>query len=136
MLSLTPSARSGAGSGRSEPIFWRDESGRDNLDGVELGHEFPVRGAGRCQLVGTFLELMAQFDDLLVCVGERLLQGADIIWCAEPTGTAPSLSHTPKSCSPHNPARTAGAAGNRQPLHGREDLHRRRSSTGRRTADE
>jgi hypothetical protein len=36
----------------------------------------------------------------------------------------------------HKAARTEGAAGNRQPLHGREDVHRPRSSTGRRTADE
>jgi len=58
--------------------------------GVELGHELPVGGAGRGQVLAAFLELQAQVDGLLLEMGDRLAEGVDVSGRAKP-GFAPGL---------------------------------------------
>jgi hypothetical protein len=52
------------------------------LDGVELRHQLSVRSPGSDELIAAFLELPAETDDLLLVVGELLLEAADVVWCA------------------------------------------------------
>lgn len=42
--------------------------------GVEAGHQFAVRGAGRGEVLVSFLELQAQVDGLLLELGDALLE--------------------------------------------------------------
>ena len=58
--------------------------------GVELGHEFPVGGPGRGEVLVAFLELEAQVDGLLFEVGDLLAEGVDVGGDAE-SGLAPGL---------------------------------------------
>ena len=58
--------------------------------GVELGHELPVGGPGRGEVVVAFFELEAQVDGLLFEVGDLLAEGVDVGGGAEP-GLAPGL---------------------------------------------
>ena len=58
--------------------------------GVELGHEFPVGGPGRCEVLVAFLELEAQVDGLLFEVGDLLAEGVDVGGDAE-AGLVPGL---------------------------------------------
>ena len=57
---------------------------------VELGHEFAVGGAGGGEVVVAFLELEPQVNDLLLQVGDLLVEGAGVGGGAEP-GFAPGL---------------------------------------------
>ena len=52
--------------------------------GVELGHELPVGGPGRGEVLVAFLELETQVDGLLFEVGDRLAEGVDVGGDAEP----------------------------------------------------
>ena len=58
--------------------------------GVELGHELPVGGAGRGQVLLAFLELQAQVNGLLLEMGDLLAEGIDVSGRAKP-GFAPGL---------------------------------------------
>ena len=58
--------------------------------GVELGHEFPVGGPGRGEVLVAFLELEAQVDGLLFEVGDLLAEGVGVGGGAEP-GLVPGL---------------------------------------------
>jgi hypothetical protein len=53
-------------------------------------HEFAVRGAGGGEFVAAFLELLAQVGDLLFEVDDALLEGVDVLGCAE-AGLVPGL---------------------------------------------
>src|SRR5450756_1749028 len=57
---------------------------------VELGHEFPVGGAGGGEVVVAFFELQPQVGDLLFQAGDLLAEGVDVGGCAE-SGLAPGL---------------------------------------------
>ena len=52
--------------------------------GVELNHEFPVRGAGGGQFVAAVSELGPQVGDFLFELSDALLNGAEVVWGAEP----------------------------------------------------
>ena len=58
--------------------------------GVELGHELPVGGTGRCQVLVAFLELEAQVGGLLLKVDDLLSELVDAGGRAEP-GLVPGL---------------------------------------------
>ncbi len=58
--------------------------------GVELGHELPVGGPGRGEVLVAFFELEAQVDGLLFEVGDLLAEGVDVGGGAE-SGLVPGL---------------------------------------------
>lgn len=48
------------------------------VSGVELGHEFSVSGAGCFEVLGTFLELQLEVDDLLFEADDLLVELVDV----------------------------------------------------------
>ena len=57
---------------------------------VEPGHEFPVGGAGGSEFAIAFVELEPQAGDLLVQIGDLVIEHVDVGGGAEP-GFAPGL---------------------------------------------
>ena len=67
-------------------------SGRSSaaVRGVETGHEFAVGGAGGVEVLGAFLEVQADVDDVLFEGDDALVELVDVGGCAE-TRLAPGL---------------------------------------------
>ena len=55
-----------------------------------MGHEFAVGGAGGVEVLGVFVEFVAELDDALLKGGDAVLELFDVVVGAEP-GLGPDL---------------------------------------------